>query len=241
MILQVNPESALWVKGAAATILFLHIGGGSVGIVSGVAALTVKKGSRLHRLAGNTFFISMLIMSFIGAVVSPFLPTPAWNNVLAGIFTFYLVATSWMTVKRKPGIGAAEIATLIASMGIAIGGASVGIYLANKPNLRFDNGAGPMFMFSILAAIASLGDFRIILRGGITGAQRIARHLWRMCAALLIACASLFFGQPQLFSKSVHASGILFIPELFVIASLLFWLIRVRFAKHWRGIPANPS
>jgi hypothetical protein len=45
----------------------------------------------------------MLIMSAIGAAVSPFLPRPEWIDVVAGVLTFYLVATAWATVKRRAG------------------------------------------------------------------------------------------------------------------------------------------
>ena len=38
MILHVSPESSALVHGAAATLLYLHIGGGTVGLVSGAAA-----------------------------------------------------------------------------------------------------------------------------------------------------------------------------------------------------------
>jgi hypothetical protein len=48
VILQVDPESSALVRGAAATILYLHIGGGAGGLLSGAAALTFRKGSRLH-------------------------------------------------------------------------------------------------------------------------------------------------------------------------------------------------
>jgi hypothetical protein len=72
---------------------------------------------------------------------------------------------------------------------------------------------------------------KLILRGGISGAQRITRHLWRMCVALFIAAASLFLGQPNVFPASVRGSFILFVPEVAVLGLMIFWLIRVRFTR----------
>jgi len=60
------------VRGAATTILILHISGGGLAILSGAAALLFRKCSRRHRLAGNVFFVSMLTLSAIGACVAPF-------------------------------------------------------------------------------------------------------------------------------------------------------------------------
>jgi len=101
MILQISPESSALIRGAAALVLILHIGGGSVGILAGATALFVRKGSPLHRLAGNIFFVAMLTMSGIGACVAPFLPDR--GSAVMGAFTFYLVASAWMTVRRKAG------------------------------------------------------------------------------------------------------------------------------------------
>jgi hypothetical protein len=43
--------------------------------------------------------------------------------------------------------------------------------------------------------LAAAGDLRMLLRGGLFGAQRIARHLWRMCFGLFIA-RDLFSSDP---------------------------------------------
>jgi hypothetical protein len=48
-------------------------------------------------------------------------------------------------------------------------------------------------IFAALAMFTTVGDLRIMLRGSISGVQRNARHLWRMCFALLFA-GNIFFG-----------------------------------------------
>ena len=57
--LQVDPAAAWYVKDAAQALLVLHIGGGTVGLVSGSTALAVRKGGRLHRLSGAVFMVAM--------------------------------------------------------------------------------------------------------------------------------------------------------------------------------------
>ena len=37
-----------------------------------------------------------------------------------------------------------------------------------------------LFMGTVFL-LAAAGDLRMLLRGGVFGTQRIARHLWRMC------------------------------------------------------------
>lgn len=55
MILHVTAGSSWWLFAAANLILFLHIAGGTVGIISGAVALLSRKGGRLHRVAGTIF------------------------------------------------------------------------------------------------------------------------------------------------------------------------------------------
>ena len=40
-----------------------------------------------------------------------------------------------------------------------------------------------------------MGDIRVLRSGPLTGASRIARHLWRMCFSLFVATGSFFLGQ----------------------------------------------
>lgn len=234
MILEIDPDSSLLIRSAAATVLYLHIAGGTVGILAGTAALAMPKGRPAHRIVGNVFFVSMLIMATIGAVVSPFLPKPDWVNVVAGVFTFYLVATAWMTVKRNQGVGGLEIAAFVVVAIVALCGIAVGVFGAKYADLL---GNGPYFaalVFGVIATLAAVGDLRMIRRGGIFGRPRVSRHLWRMCLALFIATGSLFGGQPQVFPESWRGTGILALPVLAVLIAMIFWMLRVRFAKRWQ-------
>ncbi|HEY0230264.1 MAG TPA: hypothetical protein VGC55_03335 [Dokdonella sp.] len=232
MILQIGPESSTLIRAAAATILLLHISGGMVGLVSGAVALIARKGGGLHRFAGHVFFVSMLVMSAIGAGVSPFLHKRL--DPLVGAFTFYLVATAWATVRRKAGTtGRFEIGAC--AMAFAIVAASVTFGLQASP--ADDNPPTAYYVFAALVALAALLDLKMILRGGLCGAARIARHLWRMCLALGIAASSLFLGQQQLFPASLRGSFLLFVPEIIVLGAMAFWLLRVR-STHGRSTRA---
>jgi uncharacterized membrane protein len=80
-------------------ILMGHICAGTVGLLSGTAAMSFRKGSPRHVLAGKVFVASMLTMA-IGAVYLAIVRHQP-NNV--GILTFYLIATAWLTARRKDG------------------------------------------------------------------------------------------------------------------------------------------
>jgi hypothetical protein len=50
-----------------------------------------------------------------------------------------------------------------------------------------------------------------------------------MCVALFIAAASFFLGQPQVFPAALRGSALLLLPEVAVLGSMIYWLVRVRF------------
>jgi len=242
-ILYVPPESAWYVKTAAEAILLAHIGGGSVGIVSGAVALIARKGERLHRVAGTAFFVSMLVLSGIGASVAPFLPDGflnEWPNVIAGIMTFYLVLTSWVTIRRKDGsIGRFEIGGFSVALAVTAAGVIFILVAMNSPTGTIGKTPPQAFyVFALVGAIAAASDLNVILKGGITGAPRIARHLWRMCVALTIAAGSFFLGQQKFLPAALQGSPLLFLPVFAPLALMFFWLIRVRLTKWFKSEPA---
>ena len=238
-ILYVSPDAPPLVRYAADALLLTHIGAGASGIVSGYIALLSRKGDRLHRIAGTVFFVSMLIMSAIGASVSPFLPKPEPANVAAGIMTFYLVATSWLTIRRKDGrFGRLEFI----AFGIVLTLAVVTTFLllrAANSHMR-TLGGQPLqifYAFALIAGLAAALDLKVIVKGGISGAPRIARHLWRMCVALTTASGSFFLGQQKFLPPALHGSPLLFIPVLTPLVLMAFWLIRVRLTKWFTNEP----
>jgi uncharacterized membrane protein len=47
-------------------LLIAHVVMGGLGLISGAAALSVRKGERLHRAFGTVFFLAMLVMAATG-------------------------------------------------------------------------------------------------------------------------------------------------------------------------------
>jgi hypothetical protein len=230
MILHVAPGSPWWLFAAADLLLFLHIAGGAVGIVSGAVALLARKGGRSHRRAGAAFVASMLVMATIGTATSPFLPVPSMTNVVAGTLTFYLVATGWAAVKRKDAvIGRFEKSGLGVALAVVGAGAIFILMAANSPTGTVGKAPPQAFyVFVLVGTMAAVGDARMIVRRGVSGSARLARHLWRMCAALTIASGSFFLGQQRIMPAYMRGSPWLFVPVIAPLLLMIFWLIRVR-------------
>jgi uncharacterized membrane protein len=216
----------------------VHITGGTVGLLAGTVALLAAKGARLHRVAGTVFFASMLVMAAFADYLAVVMPDQI-PNLFIGTFTIYLVATAWMTVRREERtIGFAEKIALVISLCLCLPFGLLSIDLALglappfKSAMRLE---GPVLIalygFTLLIALAAIGDVRMVWAGGIAGARRIGRHLWRMCVGLSMAAGSAFTnGLPRLLPHGVRVPLLLlFMPQLAVLALLLFWAVRVRF------------
>ena len=201
-------------------ILLLHVSGGSIGLLSGAVALSFRKGSRVHGIAGNVFFTSMLTASAAGAYLG--FRNSEMDNVFGGVLTFYLVATAWMTARR--GDGETDIFDWIGLLA-ALAAASVTYWIeaAYSPTGTISGTPATSFVLpACVALLATAGDARMLLRGGLRGVQRIARHLWRMCFALFVATASIFLARPQLFPAFLTKTHVLFVLGILPLILLFF-------------------
>jgi len=234
--LEVPAQAPLWMQIGAAIILYSHIGGGTVGLVAGSVALLSRKGGKLHRLAGNIFFVAMLVMAGIGAVVAPFLHDRV--SAMAGFTTFYLIFSGWLTARRREGMGALEVIGLLWAMTGAVTAMVLSWMASQMPEHTLDGAPQQAFyIFVTVSTIAALSDLKVILRRGIAGAQRVARHVWRMCFGLFVASGSLFLGQAQVFPDWIRQLHVLPYLALAPLPFLIFWMFYVRLSKRYRGRP----
>jgi len=217
------------------SLLPLHVSAGIVGILSGTAAMSFRKGSPRHALAGKVFVISMLTMA-ASAVYLAFMKHQN-NNVGGGVLTFYLVATAWVTAKRRDGeTSIFDWAALLIPLWAGIGGWINGLEAVHSPTgSKYGVPAGMHFFLGSVMLLAAAGDVRMLVRGGVFGAQRIVRHLWRMCFGLFIATGSFFLGQgSKVFPAFLLKTNILFVPAVLPLILLIFWLFRVRFTNAYK-------
>src|SRR6202140_687155 len=82
-------------------ILMAHIFAGTLGLLSGTAAMCFRKGSPRHALAGKIFVASMLTMGVLAVYLAIVRHQP--NNIGGGILTVYLIGTAWLTARRRDG------------------------------------------------------------------------------------------------------------------------------------------
>jgi uncharacterized membrane protein len=227
-------------------VLAVHIVAGSLAIIFGFVALYAAKGAALHRRVGMLFVYAMLTMATVGGAMAIIWDKAPTLNAPMALFVMYLVLTSLMTV-RPPVEGSQriDIVMLLVALGVTSLYYTFGIQVLTSaaPKLaRFT--MYPLFIFGSIAAMATIGDVRMIRGGGVhslRGAKRIARHLWRMCMALLIAAFSFFIGQAKVIPKPIRLVPLLMVPPLLVLFTMLYWMWRVRARRSLRGLELRPQ
>ncbi len=101
--------------------------------------------------------------------------------------------------------------------------------------MKAPNPVFPYVFYGITSAmtLAAVADLRVILRHGLIGAQRIARHLWRMCFGLFIAVGS-FAAQGAKVLPAGVGLPVLLASMILILGLMLYWLVRVLFTR-WYG------
>jgi hypothetical protein len=211
-------------------ITWIHIAGGALALLSGTAAIAVRKGGSLHVSAGIGFCIAMLVLGVTASMLAPLKSPP--ESPVGGIMVCYFVVTAWMAARRRSGTpGALE--KIACALVLAIAAAIIwrGIELLLAPPGQHAPPPGPigLLVLGAVCLLAGLGDLRLIVRGTLTRIQRISRHLWRMCFAFFFATGSFFLGQQDVLPQAWRGSPLLFALAFAPFVLMLFWLVRIRF------------
>jgi uncharacterized membrane protein len=222
--------------------LVVHVSAGACGLVTGFLALSVAKGSSLHRRSGLLFVYVMVVMALTGAVIAAVelaqgIRKPALDTtVFMGTFTAYLVVTA-LTAVRPPGKWSRRLDLIGVPLVFAVG---IGLITLGVRALTIAASRQASmityveFIFGSVALLAAASDIRILRSAPLTGTKRMARHLWRMNFALLIAAFSFF---PRLAKFIPKSLGPLWaVPIFVVLGAMIYWLWRVRFRKSLRGL-----
>lgn len=207
----------------------IHTPAGTIGIIASIVILFTRKSTPFHRKMGRWFTASMLIM-LTSAFVAALLKNSTGDMMLSAVIT-YTVFTAWLTTHhKKDETGVLEYVAL--TWIIAIGIAALFLHTG----WLLETGIPNLYPFwAIFAGLCAFGDIRNIRKGGLTGTQRIIRHVWRLGFSLLWAALALT-------DKTMKAQGsdvkelpqgealyIIVIPIAVILIVIVCWLLDILF------------
>ena len=212
----------------------IHAPAGTLVLVTAVVAMFAKKGGVLHRKAGSCFTASMMVM-LVSGIAAAYLKDSV-DDMMLGAIVLYTVFTAWLTVYHKKNeTGLLEGVALIWVVGFAIAAFSIsmGWHAVEVPPSAY-------LIWGGLAILCALGDIRNLYQSGLSGTQRIIRHVWRVGFSLLWAALAFTDKIVKMVGanlKSMQEEQLLLIvaiPAMLILITILYWIARILFFSRGR-------
>ena len=204
------------------TILPAHIVAGGLAIGFGYVALWATKGGRLHRKSGLLFVAAMLVMSLSGAAIASFNPK-SQVSVVAGLLTFYLVASSLLTVRRTAQPNWMATASIVCALALCASDSG--------PGTCWRAPAAPRQSPHSSSAASACSPR---LATGASSARERSKALAAFadtsgeCVRDWVAAASFFWGPPGRVPEAINYPPLLAVAVLTPIAAMAYWSWRLR-------------
>lgn len=222
--------------------LAVHFAAGLASIAAGAVALSAAKGGPLHKRSGLVFSWGMVILGLTAVGIGAYEQRP--GQIFAGLFAAYMVFSAMTTVKPLPGVGQRlDAALMVLAFACAAAMLSAGFTEWLDPTMKVVGRprVGPPLVGGTIILLAAIGDLRAIRAGGLRGARRLARHLWRMCFGLFVATGSFFLGQIKFVPEPVRIVPLLLVLAFAPILFLFYWMWRVRVRGRLSGIVVSAA
>jgi len=209
-------------------VWLIHTPAGAIGLVAATVALSTKKGDVLHKKAGTYFTISMLIM-LISGFVAAFLKESTGDMLLSAV-VMYTVFTAWLTVHHKKNeTGFLEQLALVWIITVAIAA-----FFMNFSGREL--GTPNLYLFwASFAVVCAMGDVRNLYLAGLSGIQRVIRHVWRVGFSLIWAALAFTDKIVKMGGSNVKEMPeeqmlyIVAVPTMFILIIILYWIINILF------------
>lgn len=211
----------------------IHAPAGMLVLVTAVVAMSAEKGSVLHRKAGSCFTLSMMFM-LVSGVAAAYLKESI-DDMMLGALVMYTVITAWLAVHHKKNeTGLPEVVALIWVVGFAITAFSISL------GWRDVEAPFAYLIWGGLAILCVLGDIRNLYQSGLSGTQRIIRHVWRIGFSLVWAALALTDKIVKTLGanlKSMQEEQLLLIvaiPTMLILITTLYWIVKILFFSRER-------
>lgn len=206
----------------------IHTPAGTIGLVTAALAIFAKKGGALHRKAGSCFTVFMMVM-LVSGIAAAYLKNSI-GDMMLGAIVMYTVFTAWLTVHHKKNeTGLLEVTALIWVVGFAIAAFAI--------SMRWQEEEAPFayLIWGALAILFALGDIRNLYHLGLSGVQRIIRHVLRIGFSLVWAALAFTDKIVKMMGANVKSMPgeqlllIVGIPTMLILFSVLYWITKVLF------------
>ena len=207
----------------SAILLILHIGAGSLALLTAAIAVFTPKGQKWHVLSGRVYAIAMTLV-FLTAVPLSVLGADILLLLIA-FFSFYLVFAGWRFARNRRGAPHAVDWTATAIM--LTTGLGMGLYagvLAGSGDSQWVT----MAVFAAIAVALGVADGLYHRLRRATGGRRVSRHLTNMLGGTIATITATL-----VVNVETNPEGIAWILPTLVITPFITWW-NFRIARQYR-------
>lgn len=203
----------------AKTLLYIHISGGGISLISGLVALILPKGKKFHILSGKIFAVTLTISTLSSLAITLI---PGHENVflmLIGLFTLYMTATGVRALRviNKTNLSAQKIDWTIS---ISMAAFSMVMLALGIYNFLNDKSIYLLFLFfGFVSLMLSTADIRLYRKVEKQKIDFLRQHIARICGAY-IASVTAFIVAGMHFSSLFYWISPTIIGTLYII----FWM-----------------
>lgn len=168
-------------------LIFLHVVGGGIALLSGAMVLLLRKGDARHKKIGKIFYSSMLASAVLSCIVSIL---PKHENVFLfclGILTLYLLIMGRKSLRfreKNPDLKNAKL--------LALGLGVVGLIMIASPILRYGKPNVITAVFGLVCLYIGLSDLRLYRRPKALQERWLRLHLGKTTGAYIASVTAFF-------------------------------------------------
>ncbi len=209
-------------------IIWFHLLFGSTALLSIFVAMSCKKGSKAHRLAGNIYVISMLLV-LIAATLLSILNSNLFLFLVA-LFSGYMVYTGWrLASNRNQQFNKIDKAVVLSMLLVSVSMVGVGIWMYFQDQAL----ATVISVFGLIGGGFALVDINRlkqkpqtpeVIPGWPAGQERIVLHITRIGGACIATITAVFVVNIQ--TKPEYIAWLL--PTAIAIPLIFYWVKRIR-------------
>jgi hypothetical protein len=182
-------EQRMWAPYDPASYI-AHVSFGVLAVAGAITALSVRKGSTLHKKGGWIFTVPMVIAALTALVFEIEFDELRPLVVIMSVATLYLLATSILSLHndwRYTPI----VEKLVVVVPIALFAISAVILYRSIQSVSLAQIPGPTLYAGVFLSLF-IGDFRVMWNRPIERQRWVKRHLFRMLLAFAFAIRALF-------------------------------------------------